>query len=158
MSSGTDLFLANPKTSLRGRIANGLTRLIVKGWARGEPPAVVRRARRVFGLPNFAVGLYSHGVVIETIDTQAGGQRIKGEWIRPLGATDSDHVVLFLHGGGYVSCTPQTHRPITTALARLARCPVFSLDYRLAPEHPFPAAVDDATAAFCWLVSSGVSA
>jgi len=158
MSIGTDSVLANPKTSLRGRIASGMVRLIVKGWANGDPPAVVRKARRVFGLPNFAVGLYSLGVTIETVEAQAGGHRIKGEWIRPLGSVSPEHVIFYLHGGGYVSCTPQTHRPITTALARLARCPVFSLDYRLAPEHPFPAAVDDATAAFRWLVASGVPA
>jgi epsilon-lactone hydrolase len=158
MSSGTDPVVVATKASLRGRLATSLVRVIVKGWARGDPPAVVRKARRVFGLPNFAVGLYSHGVAIEPIELQDSEQRIKGEWIRPLGSVTSDKVILYLHGGGYVSCTPQTHRPITTCLARLARGPVFSLDYRLAPEHPFPAAVDDATAAFRWLVASGVSA
>jgi epsilon-lactone hydrolase len=158
-----------------------MVRVIVKHWAKGDPPAVVRRARRVFGLPNFASLLQSRGVVIEQVDTgaaageaakagakkppaekigadQAGYYRIRGEWIRPLAGSDSGNVILYLHGGGYVSCTPQTHRPITASLARLARCRVFSLDYRLAPEHPFPAAVDDAAAAFRWLVASGVPA
>jgi epsilon-lactone hydrolase len=169
------------RPSLRGRIATRMVRVIVKHWAKGDPPAVVRRARRVFGLPNFASLLQSRGIVIEQVDTgaaageaakagaekplaerigadQAGYYRIRGEWVRPHGLSDSGNVILYLHGGGYVSCTPQTHRPITTSLARMARCRVFSLDYRLAPEHPFPAAVDDAAAAFRWLVANGVSA
>jgi epsilon-lactone hydrolase len=160
-----------------------MVRMIVKHWAKGDPPAVVRRARRVFGLPNFASLLQSRGIAIEQVDTvapaesgiaakrgaekplaekigadQAGYCRIRGEWIRPLAGSDSGNVILYLHGGGYVSCTPQTHRPITASLARMARCRVFSLDYRLAPEHPFPAAVDDAAVAFRWLVANGVSA
>jgi len=65
--------------------------------------------------------------------------------------------VLYVHGGGYVSCSTRTHRPVTTALARMARCRVFSLDYRWAPEHPFPAAVDDAIASILWLVRNGVA-
>lgn len=155
MSSGTELVLAYPKPSLRGRIASGLVRVFVKGWARGDPPAVVRKARRVFGLPNFAVNPYSRGVMIEQVQEKAGDQAVIGEWIRPAGSAQSEHVILYLHGGGYVSCTSQTHRPITTALARLSRCRVFSLDYRIAPEHPFPAAVDDAAAAFRWLAANG---
>jgi epsilon-lactone hydrolase len=158
MSSGTDLVPANARPSVRGRIASAMVRLIVKGWAKGDPPAVVRKARRVFGLPKFAVGLYSRGVTIEPLERQGEDQRIKGEWIRPDELPRSENVILYLHGGGYVSCTPWTHRPITTFLTRLARCPVLSLDYRLAPEHPFPAAVDDAAAAFCWLVQSGMPA
>jgi epsilon-lactone hydrolase len=158
MSSGTDLVLASRKSSLSGRIATGLVRVFVKGWARGDPPAVVRKARRVFGLPSFVVNLYSRGVVIESIREKVGDQEIRGEWIRPAGSRESEYVILYVHGGGYVSCTPQTHRPITTALARLSRCRVFSLDYRIAPEYPFPAAIDDAAAAFRWLVTNGLSA
>jgi acetyl esterase/lipase len=59
-----------------------------------------------------------------------------------------------MHGGGYVSCSAATHRPITAALARLTGRRVFSLDYRLAPEHRFPAALDDAVAAYRWILES----
>jgi acetyl esterase/lipase len=65
-------------------------------------------------------------------------------------------VILYLHGGGYVSCSPAVYRPITAALARLTPARVFALDYRLAPEHPHPAAVDDAERAFDWLLAQGV--
>ena len=79
-----------------------------------------------------------------------------GEWMRP----DNHHhgVILYLHGGGYVSCSAATHRPITAALSRLSRCRVFSLNYRLAPEYRFPAALDDAVAAYQWLLDQGLPA
>jgi acetyl esterase/lipase len=141
------------RPSLRGRIATRLVRVVVRRWARGDPPAVVRRARRVFGLPNFMNTLHSRGLEIESVDTE----RVRGEWVRPKDCEMRDRALLYLHGGGYVSCSPQTHRAITTALARRLLCPVFSLDYRLAPEHPFPAAVDDAAAAFEWLTQSGLA-
>jgi acetyl esterase/lipase len=81
---------------------------------------------------------------------------VRGEWIAP--ENPGEEVILYLHGGGYVSCSPATHRPITTALARLSRRRVFSLDYRLAPEHRYPAALDDAVAAYRWLLAQGVHA
>jgi acetyl esterase/lipase len=62
--------------------------------------------------------------------------------------------VLYLHGGGYVVGSLATHRSLAARLAHDTGCPVYILDYRLAPEHPFPAALDDAEAAFLELVSS----
>jgi cation diffusion facilitator CzcD-associated flavoprotein CzcO/acetyl esterase/lipase len=67
---------------------------------------------------------------------------VKGEWVD---AIDGTATLLYLHGGGFVGCSPMTHRPLTVALARRG-FRVFVPDYRLAPEHPFPAAIDDATA------------
>jgi acetyl esterase/lipase len=63
-------------------------------------------------------------------------------------------VVLYVHGGGFVSSSAAAHRPIAAALARLSGRRVFSLDYRLAPEHRFPAAADDVFAAYTWLSST----
>ena len=140
------------RPSLRARVATRMARVAVKHWARGDPPAVVRRARWVLGYPSFLSFVHSHGVNIEKVKTP----EIRGEWISPTSGVSHDKVVLYLHGGGYVSCSSRTHRPITTSLARLTSCRVFALDYRWAPEHPFPAAVDDAAAAFLWLVTSGV--
>jgi acetyl esterase len=68
-------------------------------------------------------------------------------------AHDSDRplpLLLYLHGGGFVLGSPDTHDNLCRALARRAGCVVVSVDYRLAPEHPFPAAVDDAYAALQW--------
>lgn len=62
---------------------------------------------------------------------------------------DSRGAVLYLHGGGYIIGSSATHRGITGHLARTSGCTVLTPDYRLAPEHPFPAALDDAEA--CWM-------
>jgi monoterpene epsilon-lactone hydrolase len=63
-------------------------------------------------------------------------------------------VVLYLHGGGYVIGSPRSHRHLAAAIARAAGARALLLDYRRAPEHPFPAAVDDALAAYRWLLES----
>ncbi len=81
---------------------------------------------------------------------------MRGEWVAP--ENPARGAILYLHGGGYVSCSAATHRPITAALARLSRRRVFSLNYRLAPEHRFPSALDDAVAAYQWLLGQGVPA
>ncbi len=69
-----------------------------------------------------------------------------GEWIFPKAPRKG--VILYVHGGGYVSCSSRTHRPVTAALARLTQRKVFSVDYRRAPEARFPAALDDVIAAY----------
>jgi acetyl esterase/lipase len=65
----------------------------------------------------------------------------------------AENIVLYLHGGGYLFGSPKSHRQVLIAMARAFQAPVYGLDYRLAPEHPFPAAVDDAAKAFKWLQS-----
>lgn len=72
---------------------------------------------------------------------------IPGEWIAPTSPRllqTSRRIVLYLHGGGYFFCSPRTHRAVTCALARRAFARVCVPDYRLAPEHPAPAALEDA--------------
>jgi acetyl esterase/lipase len=64
---------------------------------------------------------------------------------------------LYLHGGAYIVGSPATHRALTTTLARAAGAEVYALDYRLAPEHPMPAAVDDSVAAYLALLDRGYS-
>jgi acetyl esterase/lipase len=70
---------------------------------------------------------------------------------------DASRAVLFLHGGGYVFGSLQSHGGLAGELARAAGCPLLQLDYRRAPEHPFPAAVDDAVAAYRHLLRTGVA-
>src|ERR1700756_354973 len=132
------------KPSLRARILTRLIRLGIKRWPRNDYNAVVRRARRVSGLPVWLTFLISRGVSFE----EQQDPDICGEWVVPEANYYEEKVLLYLHGGGYVSCNPQTHRPITAALARLSYRRVFALDYRVAPEATFPAAGDDAARAF----------
>jgi acetyl esterase/lipase len=63
-------------------------------------------------------------------------------------------VLVFYHGGGWVICNLETHDPVCRSLANAARCVVVSVDYRLAPEHRFPAAADDCYAATQWALSN----
>ncbi|MBC7726539.1 MAG: alpha/beta hydrolase fold domain-containing protein, partial [Microbacteriaceae bacterium] len=89
------------------------------------------------------LNLPPHGVVISP-GTLAG---LPGEWLRGRDGSPRRGTVLYLHGGAYVVGSPASHRSITGALARGTGMAVFALDYRLAPEHPLPAALHDALAA-----------
>jgi epsilon-lactone hydrolase len=71
-------------------------------------------------------------------------------------ASQSDRCILFLHGGGYIIGSPSLYRHFTWRLATATRARVLSLDYRLAPEHPFPAALDDAVTGYQWVLANGV--
>jgi len=68
---------------------------------------------------------------------------------------DRDRALLYLHGGGYVFGSLKSHGGMAAEVARAARCSVLQLDYRRAPEHPYPAAVEDAVAAYRWLLAQG---
>ena len=78
------------------------------------------------------------------------------EWLRPPSA-EPGRVVLYLHGGGYVIGSPRSHRHLAAAIASAAGASALLLDYRLAPEHPYPAAVDDAAAAYRWLLDQAIA-
>ena len=82
----------------------------------------------------------------------------KAAWIRAAeaDAVPRDGCVLYLHGGGYALGSVVTHKELMARLSAAAGVPVLGLDYRLAPENPFPAAVDDAHAAVRWLFAQGV--
>jgi acetyl esterase/lipase len=81
---------------------------------------------------------------------------IPSEWVA---APESrpDRAILYLHGGGYVIGSLNTHRELASRIARATRARALVIDYRLAPEHPFPAAVEDAVAAYRWLLSIGIA-
>lgn len=82
---------------------------------------------------------------------------VPGEWVTARGGEQAVLTVLYLHGGGYCVGSPATHRAITGHLAAHCAARVFAPDYRLAPEHAFPAAVDDAVSAYRGLLGSGVA-
>jgi monoterpene epsilon-lactone hydrolase len=82
----------------------------------------------------------------------AGG--VPAEWVTAPGC-DPMRAVLYLHGGGYVIGSINTHRRLAYDISAAAGARVLVIDYRLAPEHPFPAAVDDAAKAWRWLLQQG---
>jgi acetyl esterase/lipase len=86
---------------------------------------------------------------VHTAAVDAAG--VRAEWVTAPGA-DQQRVILYLHGGGYVVGSIATHRGLAGRLSHAAKARVLLIDYRLAPEHPFPAAVEDATAAYRWLL------
>lgn len=73
---------------------------------------------------------------------------------RPEGQDKPAGAVLYLHGGGFVVGCPRDYDGVVSQLSRLSGCLVVQVDYRLAPEHPYPAAVDDSYAALCWLADA----
>jgi acetyl esterase/lipase len=100
------------------------------------------------------VGVMPEGVTITDLTVANDRAAI---WIDGPGAV-TDAVVLFLHGGGYIMNSIRSHAKLAAGIGVAAGCRVLSLDYRMAPENPFPAAVDDALAAYRWLLDQGFSA
>ncbi|HLG46824.1 MAG TPA: alpha/beta hydrolase [Reyranella sp.] len=82
---------------------------------------------------------------------------VPAEWVSARGV-DAGRAVLYLHGGGYAIGSLNTHRRLAFDISAASGARVLLLDYRLAPEHPFPAAVDDAAKAWRWLLKQGLAA
>ena len=76
-------------------------------------------------------------------------------WVTAPGVAE-DRVVLYLHGGGYVLGSLVSHQDLVARISKAANARVLYIDYRLGPEHPFPAAVEDAAATYRWLLAEGV--
>ena len=85
----------------------------------------------------------------------AGG--VPAAWIGDA-TLPTDRVILFLHGGGFRMGSIASHRDLCFRIAKATGCRALSLAYRLAPEHPFPCALDDALAAYLWLLAEGYAA
>jgi acetyl esterase/lipase len=100
---------------------------------------------RNFGLPS--------DVTVDKVN--AGG--VPSEWTSTPDA-DQGCAILYLHGGGYVIGSLDSHRHVAAEAGRAAGMRTLAIDYRLAPEHPFPAAVDDTVAAYRFLLNSGIPA
>lgn len=90
----------------------------------------------------------------DIVEEKADAGGVPAAFVSAPGADPGRHV-LYLHGGGYVIGSVATHRTLTHGLSKASGARVLSLDYRLAPEHPFPAAVEDAVAGYRWLLDRG---
>ncbi|HKQ74874.1 MAG TPA: alpha/beta hydrolase [Blastocatellia bacterium] len=138
--------------SWQADMVSTIARLIVKRRPEGGEADVVNSIRSMLELSQFFRSLITPTLDARKVSAVSNGS-VKGEWLQMT--NDPQQIVYYLHGGGYVACSPETHRPFTAALSREANARVFSLDYRLAPEHRFPAAVDDAVAGYRWLLDQG---
>ncbi|MEM9622626.1 MAG: alpha/beta hydrolase [Pseudomonadota bacterium] len=92
---------------------------------------------------------------VQTQAVDAGG--VSAEWVRWQTAQPGK-AILYLHGGGYVFGSLDSHRGLVWRISRASGCDALVVDYRLAPEHVFPAAVEDALASYQWLLQQGIAA
>ena len=136
--------------SLQSRLGCWWIRLTMKRKPPGEA-ALVDFTRRRFNPPNWIVSMHSSGMKIDRVDSP-----VKGEWISNPKAAATNRIIYYLHGGGYISGSAKTGRPLTAPLARQMGVRIFTIDYRLAPEHRFPAGLDDVVAGYRWLLANGI--
>jgi len=142
-----------------GRPASRKSRLFAVGLGVTMRPALalVRHSGPLLSLTRPVIDeLASHqstarGITISKLRSNG----IHGLWLDNDSAGDAGRVILYLHGGGFISCSPQTHKGLVSELCREADASALVLDYRLAPRHPFPAAADDALTAYQMLLSRG---
>lgn len=131
--------------SLRAHLYDLTIRLAVKGRLGGTLDVyAIRRAFEGARFPTPAGVAFTPGEV--------GG--VPGEWAEAEGAKSERPTLLYCHGGGFIACSAQLYRPVTGRFAR-AGFRVFTPDYRLAPEHPFPAAVEDCARVWATLAEAG---
>ena len=134
--------------SRRAKFVRWLTSRYMQGL--DVPNVPVETARKHF--EKVARTLLPRAIGIEVEQTQLAG--IDVDWLRPKKA-DKSKVILYLHGGAYVIGSRRTHRQMVSHIARAAGVTAVLPEYRLAPEHPFPAAIDDAVAVYRALLESG---
>jgi acetyl esterase/lipase len=121
-----------------------------KAAGRSSPPKSIEQDRREWEAAARRVVL-PKSARFQGVD--AAG--VRSEWME-MPPISRDRVFLLLHGGGYTSGSPRTHRKLAAYLSRSAYSRVLSPEYRLAPEHPFPAGVKDAIKVYGWLLDQGV--
>lgn len=134
--------------SIRARLTNRFLRLTAKSlWKPGVDLAKLRV--HVVGVDR-RMGRPTRELITESVEI-AG---VKATWVGPK-ALEERGTLLYLHGGAWVIHLPRTYLRFAGELSLLTGMRVLLLDYRLAPEHPFPAAIDDCLAAYRWLLEQG---
>jgi epsilon-lactone hydrolase len=135
--------------SWQAMVLNGFLRFTMK--RHGKKPLNLERVRAMTRNPPRSALAVPAGYTVESI----GDQGLEFDVAKPSTALAGSPplIVLYLHGGGYLFGSPKTHRQVLIAMAKAFQAPAYGLDYRLAPEHPFPAAVEDAAKAYQWLLA-----
>jgi acetyl esterase/lipase len=132
--------------SLQAKIVKQLLRFRFSDWSQGSIEE--QRARQVRSVS-------WNRLPADVVCRPVSAYGIGAEWIEEPGADAG--VILYLHGGAYALGSIDTHREFVARLARTAGMRGLAIDYRLAPEHPYPAALEDATGAYDWLLAEGVA-
>jgi monoterpene epsilon-lactone hydrolase len=135
--------------SWQAMILNGFFRFTMK--RHGKRPLNLARLRAMTKNPPRSALAVPSGYTVEGQRSKQGLDFDVADLSSPRTSPPST-IVLYLHGGGYLFGSPKTHRQVLIAMAKAFQAPVYGLDYRLAPEHPFPAAVEDAAKAYEWLL------
>jgi epsilon-lactone hydrolase len=138
MNRADDIVAADPVERVIARIQS-----IYRGWNKATPIAKMRADWDA---------AFACSVSVAREAVSAGG--VKGEWIAPAGAPD-DKAILYFHGGGFRLGSVASHRDLIARIAAASGCRALAIDYRLAPEHRFPAPLEDALAAYHWMREKG---
>lgn len=147
-----------PGQSLQSRVLNGFLGTTWRPISALVPDnRLALRVTRGFLARGMALGSpIAPGATIERVECVTDtGPIVRGEWVR-VGDAAKDAAVLYIHGSGYVVCSSRTHRGLTSRISAETQTPVFSVDYRLAPTHQYPAAHQDVRAAWEWLIEQGL--
>ncbi|WP_110994861.1 alpha/beta hydrolase [Pseudomonas sichuanensis] len=138
-----------PEGRWKSRLVNGLLRLLVKS---GHGLNIdIRTLRKQFGrLDGQAPKAFPADV--QRLDVNCNG--VAAQWLTPAHSR-AERVLLYIHGGAFVAYTPEVYAAMVTGWCRPLKARALMVDYRLAPEHPFPAALDEALKAYCWLLEQG---
>ncbi|MFZ5722224.1 MAG: alpha/beta hydrolase [Pseudomonadota bacterium] len=150
------------RPGLRARVLNAVLRRYLKRPADRAPENLrikdehlARGARRTAKMlqRNERVPGY---VKVQPVQIPTAAGAMDAEWLSSARAGhSSEQVVLYFHGGGYFMCSAATHRPLTARLAHVLKRRVLSINYRQAPDHRFPAWLDDALDAYRFLLAEG---
>jgi epsilon-lactone hydrolase len=125
---------------------------------RERPQARVTDATSLEDLRHRHANLANFGELPEdVIIERAQMGQVKGEWLR-VSEAQPQRLLFYLHGGGYISGSSQSHRALIAKLCRASGAAALSIDYRLGPEHPFPAGLRDCVDAYRFLISKGFPA
>ncbi len=117
----------------------------LKDFIRESPVETIRKVLENMG----KMTIVPNDVNCEPVD--AGG--VPAEWITTPNV-NHDQVMIYLHGGGFVAGSIATHRDLIQRISRVAKIRMLAIDYRLAPEHPFPAGIHDSIVVYQWLITN----
>jgi len=131
--------------SLRTTIIKKLVSILLAGGKAGSIEAQRARQERTARFARLPTDIQCQPVVADSVPA---------EWIKAPDA--SRGAILYLHGGAYVLGSINTHRELVARLVRATKAPALIINYRLAPKDPYPAALEDATTAYLWLLDRGI--